>query len=91
MRTYRASLPIALVLVTLLGTGRFVARTASTATITIINSDGPGEGFNDPTPVALVGGNPGTTRGAQRLNVFHQAAAIWGALLPSAVGIQVAA
>ena len=28
------------------------------AKITIVNNDGPGEGFNDPTPVAPVGGNP---------------------------------
>ena len=37
------------------------------ATITVVNMDGAGEGFNDPTPVAPVGGNPGTTLGAQRL------------------------
>ena len=61
------------------------------ATITIVNNDGPGEGFNDPTPVAPVGGNPGTTRGAQRLNVFNQAAAIWGSILSSNVTIQVVA
>jgi hypothetical protein len=61
------------------------------ATITIVNLDGVGEGFNDPTPVAPVGGNPGTTRGAQRLNVFQHAASIWGAILPSAVEIRVEA
>jgi len=59
------------------------------ATIVIVNLDGPGEGFNDPTPVAPVGGNPGTTIGQQRLNVFQEAADIWGALLPSAVTIRV--
>lgn len=64
---------------------------AVAATITIVNVDGPGEGFNDPTAVAPVGGNPGTTRGAQRLNVFQHAADIWGALLPSAVEIRVRA
>ncbi|HTV00362.1 MAG TPA: hypothetical protein VMF13_07505, partial [Luteitalea sp.] len=32
-------------------------------TIYIVNFDGPSEGFNDPTPVAPVGGNPGTTLG----------------------------
>lgn len=59
------------------------------ATITIINVDGPGEGFNDPTPAAPVGGNPGTTIGAQRLFVFNYAAGIWGGILPSSVEIKV--
>jgi hypothetical protein len=31
----------------------------ATATIIIVNNDGAGEGFNDPTPAAPVGGNPG--------------------------------
>lgn len=53
------------------------------ATIVIVNNDGAGEGFNDPTPVAPVGGNPGTTLGQQRLNVFQAAANIWGATLTS--------
>jgi PA domain len=53
------------------------------ATIVILNTDAPNVGFNDPTPVAPVGGNPGTTKGQQRLNVFQQAASIWGASLTS--------
>lgn len=65
--------------------------TAGAATIVIVNLDGPSEGFNDPTPVTPVGGNPGTTVGEQRLNVFNEAAAIWGALLPSDVTIRVEA
>ena len=40
------------------------------ATIVIVNQNDPGVGFNDPTPVAPVGGNPGTTLGQQRLNAF---------------------
>jgi len=59
------------------------------ATITIVNNDGVNEGFNDPTPRAPVGGNPGTTIGAQRLFVFQHAAAIWGSILPSTVQIVV--
>ena len=55
-----------------------IAGSAGAATITIINLDGAGEGFNDPTPAAPVGGNPGTTIGAQRLFVFNHAAGIWG-------------
>jgi hypothetical protein len=68
-----------------------LAAPASAATITIINMDGAGEGFNDPTPVAPVGGNPGLTIGQQRLNCFQEAANIWGALLTSSVTIQVQA
>src|SRR5258708_1706960 len=66
-----------------------VATSAPAATIVIVNNDGAGEGFNDPTVVAPIGGNPGTTLGAQRLNLFQHAAAIWGAILPSVVTIQV--
>jgi hypothetical protein len=65
------------------------AAPAPAATIQIVNLDGPGEGFNDPTPAAPVGGNPGTTIGAQRLYVFQHAADIWGGLLPSTVPILV--
>jgi hypothetical protein len=65
------------------------AAVTNAATITILNADGAGEGFNDPTVVAPVGGNPGTTVGQQRLNVFQYAANIWGALLPSSVTILV--
>ena len=63
--------------------------TAQAATITIVNNDDAGEGFNDPTAVAPVGGNSGTTIGQQRLNVFQQAATIWGGILSSAVEIRV--
>ena len=68
-----------------------LAGASHAATITIVNIDGPGEGFNDPTPVAPIGGNPGTTIGEQRLFVFNHAAAIWGAILPSSVEIRVRA
>lgn len=61
------------------------------ATIIIVNADGPNEGFNDPTPVAPVGGNPGTTRGQQRLNAFQFAADIWGSTLDSSIDIFVIA
>src|ERR1044072_3171661 len=56
---------------------------AGGAHVIVINADGPGEGFNDPTPVAPVGGNAGTTRGQQRLIAFQFAADIWGATLDS--------
>ena len=64
---------------------------AQAATITVINRDFAGEGFNDPTPVASVGGNFGTTLGTQRLNAFQFAANLWGALIDSAVEIRVGA
>ncbi|MBI3250111.1 MAG: hypothetical protein HYZ50_26755 [Deltaproteobacteria bacterium] len=59
------------------------------ATITVVNLDGPGEGFNDPTAVTSVGGNTGTTVGQQRLNAFQYAASLWGARLTSAVEIKI--
>ena len=62
---------------------------ASAATITIINMDGPGEGFNDPAPVAPISGNPGTTLGQQRLYAAQFAANIWADLLRSDVDITV--
>ena len=49
----------------------------------IINADGPNEGFNDTTPAAPVGGNTGTTLGAQRLIAFQHAADIWASTLDS--------
>jgi hypothetical protein len=59
------------------------------ADLQIVVSDPAGQGFNDPTPASPVGGNMGTTVGAQRLNVFKEAARIWGSLLPSDVTIKI--
>jgi cysteine-rich repeat protein len=61
------------------------------ATITVVNQDGPDEGFNDPTAVVPVGGNPGFTLGEQRLSAFEHAAAIWSDILKSNVEIAVGA
>lgn len=61
------------------------------ATIVIVNRDGPNEGFNDPTPAAPVGGNTGTTIGAQRLIAVQAAANLWGVQLDSSVDIFVRA
>ena len=55
-----------------------VVGAAGAATITIVNNNAPGVGFNDPSPRLPVGGNPGITLGDQRLNVFNYAAGIWG-------------
>jgi hypothetical protein len=51
----------------------------------------PGTGFDDPTPAAPVGGNPGLTVGQQRIFVFLQAAAIWTEILHPQQDIFVAA
>ena len=64
---------------------------ADAATITIVNLDGPGEGFNDTTPRSPEGGNAGTTLGQQRLNLFQAAANVWAAKLTSNVTIKVGA
>ncbi|HET8783172.1 MAG TPA: PA domain-containing protein [Pyrinomonadaceae bacterium] len=55
------------------------------ALIIVVNVNAPNVGFNDPTPVAPVGGNTGTTLGEQRLIAFQHAANIWGARLDSNV------
>ncbi len=62
---------------------------AAAANLVIVVTDPAGQGFNDPTPAAPVGGNMGTTIGDQRLNVFKEAARIWGGLLPSNVDIRI--
>jgi len=68
-----------------------VGPAAASGKITIVNGNDPGVGFNDPTPVAPVGGNPMTTRGAQRLYAFQFAADLWGQTLDSPVEIVVLA
>ncbi len=69
----------------------FLATTSvfANAHLIIQNTDAAGVGFNDATVVTPVGGNPGTTLGQQRLNVFQRAADIWGALIDSRVDIRV--
>jgi hypothetical protein len=64
---------------------------AGAASITINNTNVAGIGFNDPTPVAPVVGNAGTTLGQQRMNVFTAAAAYWSNRLVSSVVIKVSA
>lgn len=72
--------------------GLMAANAASAAaTLVIVNGNAAGVGFNDPTPVAPVGGNTGTTLGQQRLIAFQSAANIWGATLTSSVTIEVLA
>lgn len=67
----------------------FASSTWAAATIVIVNGDPANVGFNDPTVVAPVGGNAGTTLGVQRLNAFQAAANKWGATLTSTSTIRV--
>jgi PA domain len=63
----------------------------ATAHIVIVNTNAAGVGFNDPTPAAPLGGNPGTTVGQQRLIAFQYAADVWGSILDSPVTIYIQA
>ena len=80
----------AIAMVSVAGHGAEAQQTGG-SDIVIVNNDGPGEGFNDPTPVAPVAGNRATTLGEQRLAVFEAAADIWEAILVSGVQIEVQA
>ena len=69
-----------------------ISETAGATTITLINKDDPGEGYNDPgppDPASTSGGNTGTTLGAQRLIAFQFAADLWAAQVVSTVEITV--
>lgn len=68
-----------------------LALPAAATTITIVNVDAAGVGFNDPTPRSPVGGNTGTTLGQQRMNVFQYAASLWAERISSSVEIKVRA
>lgn len=65
----------------------FGSSVAAEISIVINSIDAKKIGFNDPTTVTPVGGNPGTTRGEQRLNVVRFAADLWGSVLDSSVPI----
>src|SRR5687767_11531911 len=84
------------------GTFLITAVNTTTRTVSYQNANGvaeayagtwtmPPEGFNDPTVVAPVGGNPGTTLGEQRLLAFQHAANIWAQTLDSGVEIRIEA
>jgi len=69
--------------------GSVLPASVNAATVTVVNLDSQGEGFNDTTPASPVGGNSGTTIGQQRTIAFQHAANIWGSHLQSAVPIRV--
>jgi hypothetical protein len=73
------------------GCAGLVGNANAGATIIINNINSAGVGFNDPTPAAPVGGNPGTTLGEQRLYAFTYAADQWGATLTSTIPIVISA
>jgi len=61
------------------------------ARVVLVNYDtGTGAGLEDPTPVAPVGGNTGTTLGQQRQIALAHAASIWARNLRSFVPIEIA-
>jgi PA domain len=84
-----SSLRPVVVALALLGLFLSVTPAFGQATITIVNGNAPGVGFNDPTPAAPVGGNTGTTLGEQRLIAFQTAANTWGSKLASNVEVQI--
>ncbi len=67
------------------------ASNVGAATFEITNLNNPGIGFNESTAAVPVGGNTGTTIGAQRLIAFQYAANIWGSYLYSATPIRIGA
>ncbi|HEY9238042.1 MAG TPA: PA domain-containing protein [Burkholderiaceae bacterium] len=69
--------------------GCALASPAWAANIVLNNVDPAGVGFNDPTPATPVGGNAGTTVGAQRLIAYKRALELWGKTLASNVTIVV--
>jgi hypothetical protein len=91
MRNNKMKLRLAALAAVSLGAFAAAPAAQAAATLVIVNGNAAGVGFNDPTPVAPVGGNPGTTLGQQRLNAFQHAANIWGATLTSAVPINILA
>ena len=64
---------------------------AYAATITIVPTDGPGEGFNSAQAVTAVAGNDATTLGQQFTNVFRAAADYYQERLISDVEIRIEA
>ncbi len=63
------------------------AAPASAFTFTVNYTDAAGTGFNDTTGVSPVGGNTGTTLGAQRKQAFEFAVNVWAQRIQSSVGL----
>lgn len=78
-------------LAVVLGLALAAAPAAEAAKFKLINLDPAGVGLNDTTPTAPIGGNPGTTRGAQARVVYQFAMDMWGGVLESSQDINVRA
>jgi hypothetical protein len=70
--------------------GCLLSQQALAAADIVVNFTNTGTvGYNDPTPAAPVGGNPGTTLGEQRRLATQHAANLWAATLTSAATIRI--
>lgn len=68
------------------------ATSASAVEVQLFNFDaGTGVGLDDPSPRTPVGGNPGTTLGAQRQIAYQYAADLWSAVLDGDAPVRVIA
>jgi hypothetical protein len=63
--------------------------TVGNSNVTIFPLNPPGEGFTDPRPFAGAPGNPATTLGEARVNLFNAVLGTWGTALNSTVNIEV--
>ena len=63
--------------------------TAGTSNFNVVNLDDAGEGFTDPRPFAGAPGNPATTLGEARINLFNAVLAAWANTLESTVDVDV--
>lgn len=66
-----------------------VGWTLGTSHVNIFPLDPPGIGFSDPRPFAGAPGNPATTLGQARVNLFNAVLGAWANTLESAVDIDV--
>jgi hypothetical protein len=82
-RLGRKAMALGAVLGAVLGAS-LMAQPAFAAADIVVNFTNTGTvGYNDPTPAAPVGGNPGTTLGEQRRIATQHAANLWAATLTS--------
>ena len=91
IKQLRVKLPILLIMLAVVLVASPAAYGQTTVVIQVDPLEPAATGFTDPTPVAPVGGNPGTTLGQQRLNAFQFAANIWGSMLNSNTPITIRA
>ena len=63
--------------------------TTGTSNFNVFNLDPPGVGFTDPTPFTGAPGNPATTLGEARINVFNAVLTAWANTLDSPIDIDV--